>query len=159
MAKLYDLYRERLEATGPSGAAATLGMTVEHFEPGYARVSMKVTPAFHNPAGTLHGGLFCDLADHAMGVAFFCSLGEDEAMTTLELKINFLRPAISGVLTAEARVVSRGRTTGLVECDVRDEQGRLAARSSSTCYILSADRAAAVFDSMKKWQKSPSGGG
>lgn len=153
MAKLFDLYRERLTAVGPGGAAATLGMTVEHFEPGLARVSMKVTPALHNPAGTLHGGIFCDLADHAMGVAFFCSLGEDEAMTTLELKINFLRPAISGVITAEARVVARGRTTGLVECDVRDEQGRLTARASSTCFILSADRAAGVFESMRSWKK------
>lgn len=152
MPKLYDLYRERLDAIGPCGAAATLGMAVEHFEPGLARVSMVATPALHNPAGTLHGGIFCDLADHAMGVAFFCSLAENEAMTTLELKINFLRPVIAGKITAEARVVSKGRTTGLVECDVRDAENRLVARASSTCYVLTDDRAAGVFRSMNSWR-------
>ena len=65
MAKLHDLYRERLAATGPFGVTETLGMTMDHFEPGFARVSMAVTPAVHNPDGTLHGGVYCDLADHA----------------------------------------------------------------------------------------------
>ena len=65
MAKLHDLYRERLAATGPFGVTATLGMTMDHFEPGLARVSMAVTPAVHNPSGTLHGGVYCDIADHA----------------------------------------------------------------------------------------------
>lgn len=152
MAKLHDLYRERLAATGPWGLAATLGMTIEHFEPGLARVSMNVTPAVHNPAGTLHGGVYCDLADMAMGIAFFSSLDDGEAMTTLELKINFLRPAVNGLVTAEARVVSKGKTTGLVECDVRDAQNRLIARASSTCYILTAERAASAFQAMTDWK-------
>jgi len=152
MAKLYDLYRERLNATGPWGLAGTLGMTIEHFEPGYARVSMVASPSLHNPAGTLHGGVYCDLADHAMGVAFFSSLADGEAMTTLELKINFLRPISDGILTAEARVVHRGKTTGLVECDVRDEQNRLLARASSTCFVLPAEKAAPVFQAMSNWK-------
>lgn len=152
MAKLHDLYRERLSKTGNFGLAATLGMTMDHFEPGYARVSMPVTDALRNPAGTLHGGVFCDLADHAMGVAFFCMLDDGEAMTTLELKINYLRPAVRGVITAEARVVNRGKTTGLVECDVRDEQNRLLARASSTCYVFSAERAEPVFRAMTSWK-------
>lgn len=152
MAKLHDLYRERLQATGPFGITATLGMTMDHFEPGFARVSMTVTPATHNPAGTLHGGVFCDLADHAMGVAFFSSLADGEAMTTLELKINYLRPVSNGRITAEARVINRGRTTGLVECDVRDAQNRLLARASSTCYVLTAERAEPVFRAMTSWK-------
>ena len=71
MAKLHDLYRERLQAKGPWGIAETLGMTIDHFEPGLARVSMMATPAMHNPVGTVHGGVYCDLADMAMGIAFF----------------------------------------------------------------------------------------
>ena len=152
MAKLHDLYRDRLAATGPFGITATLGMTIDHFEPGLARISRTVTPAMHNPAGTLHGGVFCDLADHAMGVAFFSSLADGEAMTTLELKINFLRPVSDGVITAEARVINRSKSTGLVECDVRDAQNRLLARASSTCFVLTADRAAPVFQAMSSWK-------
>jgi len=48
-------------------------------------------------------------------------------------------------------VVSRGRTTGLIECDVRDEAGRLLARASSTCFILTAEKAAPAFASLRNW--------
>ena len=150
MAKLIDLFRERLDAGEGFGVLSTLGMTVEHFEPGYARLRMTADAGLHNPMGTLHGGVYCDLADYAMGVAFFCTLEEGEAMTTIEMKINFLRPIIDGPFTAEARVVTRGKTTGFIECDVRDGEGRLAARASSTCYVLKGERAQASFEAMRR---------
>ena len=86
--------------------------------------------------GTVHGGILCDLADAAMGFAYASTLQQDETFTTLELKINFLRPVWHTRLTATANVVQRGRTVGLVECDVRDAEGRLVARASSTCMTL-----------------------
>jgi len=152
MPRISDLYRERLTATGPWGLAKTLGMTIDHFEPGLARVSMTATPAMHNPMGTVHGGVYCDLADMAMGIAFFSALSEGEAMTTIELKINFLRPVIEGPMRAEARVVSKGRSTGLIDCDVRDSQDRLIARASSTCFVLAEERAGAAFRAMTSWK-------
>jgi uncharacterized protein (TIGR00369 family) len=91
--------------------------------------------------GTLHGGILCDLADAAMGMAFFSTLEEGESFTTLELKINYLRPFWRGRLVAKGRVVSRGRTVGLAECDVEDVDGRLIARASSTCMALRGDSA------------------
>ncbi len=91
--------------------------------------------------GTLHGGILCDLADAAMGVAFASTLQSDESFTTLELKINFLRPMWSGLLKAEAKVVSRGRTVGLVECRITDEKQRLIAQSNSTCMVLAGEKA------------------
>jgi uncharacterized protein (TIGR00369 family) len=86
--------------------------------------------------GTLHGGVLCDVADAAMGLAFSATLDEGESFTTLELKINFLKPVWKARLKAIGRVVRRGRVIGLVECDVTDEGGSLVARSSSTCMIL-----------------------
>ena len=86
--------------------------------------------------GTLHGGVYCDLADAAMGYAYAATLGEGESFTTVELKINFLRAVRQGKLTAEARVVKAGGALGYVECDVTDQDGRLAARASSTCMKL-----------------------
>jgi uncharacterized protein (TIGR00369 family) len=89
-----------------------------------------------NPMGTVHGGILCDLADAAMGFAYVSTLEEDETFTTLELKINFLRPVWQTRLLATASVVQRGRTIGLVECDVTDAESRLVARASSTCMTL-----------------------
>ena len=106
-------------------------------EPGNAVFALDTDLERHaNPMGTLHGGIMCDLADAAMGFAYASTLHSDESFTTLELKINFLRPVWKTRLTASARVVHRGRTVGLVECDVTDAEGRLVARASSTCMTL-----------------------
>ena len=81
-------------------------------------------------------GVLCDVADAAMGIAYASTLGESESFTTLELKINFLRPFRTGKLIATARMVKAGRTIGLAECDVTDAEGRLIARAMSTCMTL-----------------------
>jgi uncharacterized protein (TIGR00369 family) len=86
--------------------------------------------------GTLHGGVLCDIADAAMGAAYRSTLAEGETLTTLELKINFLRPVWTAKLRAEARIVQAGKTVGLVECNILDDRGRLVARASSTCMTL-----------------------
>lgn len=94
-----------------------------------------------NPMGTVHGGILCDLADAAMGMCFFTGLGEGESFTTLELKMNFLRPVWRTTLRAEARTVQRGRSTGLAECDITDAEGRHVARASSTLLVLRGEAA------------------
>lgn len=91
--------------------------------------------------GTLHGGVLCDLADATMGMAFMSTLEAGESLTTLDLHINFLRPVWTGQLRSEARVIQRGRTTGYVECDVLDVSGKLVAKASSKCIVLSGDAA------------------
>jgi uncharacterized protein (TIGR00369 family) len=91
--------------------------------------------------GTLHGGILCDVADAAMGIAYNSTLEDDESFTTLELKINFLRPVRTEKLRAVGKIVKRGKTIGLVECDVTNEEGALIARCSSTCMTLRGDQA------------------
>jgi uncharacterized protein (TIGR00369 family) len=91
--------------------------------------------------GTLHGGVLCDVADAAMGIAFAATLGAGESFTTLELKINFLKPVWKARLKATGRVVKRGRVIGMVECDVTDEGDSLVARASSTCMVLRGEQA------------------
>src|SRR5262249_37931122 len=106
-------------------------------EPGSAVFGLDTDLERHaNPMGTVHGGILCDLADAAMGFAYASTLGPGESFTTIELKINFLRPVWQTRLTAAARVVQGGRTLGLVECDVTDASDRLVARVSSTCMTL-----------------------
>jgi uncharacterized protein (TIGR00369 family) len=71
-----------------------------------------------------------------MGLACAATLAAGETCTTVDLKVNFLRPFEDGVLRAIASVIKRGRTLSYVECDVVDSEGRLIARSSSTCMVL-----------------------
>jgi uncharacterized protein (TIGR00369 family) len=109
---------------------------------GRATVELETDLERHaNPMGTVHGGVLCDLADAAMGIAYASTLEDGESFTTVELKINFLRPVWQTRLTAEGHVVQRGRTIGLVECDLTDAEGRLVARASSTCMTLRDGRA------------------
>ncbi len=131
----------RKEAPNPP-VADLVGFRVLEVAPGRALFEMEAGPQHANPMGTVHGGILCDLADAAMGIAFASTLGEGESFTTLELKINFLKPLWTARLRAEGRVVKRGKTVGLVECDVLDEMGNLVARASSTCMTLSGTMAA-----------------
>jgi uncharacterized protein (TIGR00369 family) len=100
---------------------------------------MDVDERYHNPMGTLHGGIYCDLADATMGFAYGATLAEGETFTTVELKINFLRAVYKSTLTAEARVVKGGRQVGYIECDVKDSTGKLVARAASTCMRLNLE--------------------
>jgi uncharacterized protein (TIGR00369 family) len=136
--RLADWARALLDGSVPPPPIARLiGFQPLSVEPGRAAFELVTDLERHaNPMGTLHGGILCDLADAAMGFAYASLLEHDETFTTLELKINFLRPVWQTRLTATARVVQRGRTVGLVECDVMDAQDRLVARVSSTCLTL-----------------------
>jgi uncharacterized protein (TIGR00369 family) len=126
----------------PPPIAELLGMLMVSASDGMANIEMDVGERHTNPMGTLHGGVLCDLADLAMGAAYASLLVPGETFTTLELKINFLKPVWNAHLVAQARVVKRGRTVGLVECDVADESGALVARASSTCLTLREEQAA-----------------
>ena len=125
----------------PPPVAELIGFEVVEAGDGASVMRMEAEERHSNPMGTLHGGILCDLVDAAMGTAFFSTLKGGESFTTLELKINFLRPFWTGRLSARGRVVSRGRTVGLTECDVADTEGRLVARASGTCMILRGDAA------------------
>jgi uncharacterized protein (TIGR00369 family) len=125
----------------PPPIAQLIGFDLVSLEPGLATMEFEATERHANPMGTLHGGVLCDVADAAMGMAFASTLAEGETFTTLELKINFLKPVRRARLRATGHVVKKGRTVGLVECDVVDEQEQLVARASSTCMVLPDERA------------------
>src|SRR5262245_28204800 len=134
MAKLFDQIKQVVEGkTPPPPIAELIGFQIVSVEPGRAVIEFEAGPAHTNPMGTLHGGVLCDITDAAMGLAFGATLDEGESFTTLELKINFLKPIWKARLKATGQVVKSGRTVGLVECDVIDERESLVARATSTC--------------------------
>jgi uncharacterized protein (TIGR00369 family) len=142
MARMIDQLKQWMmgEATPPP-IAQLIGFRLVGVEPGEAVIEFEAGEAHANPMGTLHGGVLCDVADAAMGIAFASTLDEGESFTTLELKINFLKPIWKARLKATGHVVKRGRVIGLVECDVTDEAGGLVARANSTCMILRGEKA------------------
>jgi uncharacterized protein (TIGR00369 family) len=125
----------------PPPVAKLIGFDLISVESGKAVVQLKATQAHANPMGTLHGGILCDIADAAMGIAYASNLNDGESFTTLELKINFLKPVWTALLTATGRVVKQGRTVGMVECDIIDEKDNLVARATSTCMTLRGEQA------------------
>ena len=121
--------------------ARLIGFQVTSVRHGEAVVELEASDIHANPMGTLHGGVLCDIADAAMGIAYASTLDDGESFTTLELKINFLRPVWKEKLRAVGKVVKRGRVVGMVECDVTNADGALVARSSSTCMVLRGEMA------------------
>lgn len=137
---------ERLEKlargdAAPPPIAKLIGFQLTSVRHGEAVVELEASDTHANPMGTLHGGVLCDIADAAMGIAFASTLEDGESFTTLELKINFLRPVWKEKLRAVGKLVKRGRAVGMVECDVTNAEGQLVARSSCTCMVLRGDQA------------------
>jgi uncharacterized protein (TIGR00369 family) len=142
MAKMLDHSEAIIRGDAPPPPIARLiGFDLISVKPGEGVVEFQATEAHANPMGTLHGGVLCDIADIAMGVAYSSNLDEGESFTTLELKINFLKPVWKARLLAVGRVVKQGRTVGMVECDITDDKGSLVARATSTCMTLRGEQA------------------
>ncbi|MEY2405670.1 MAG: hypothetical protein QOG39_586 [Acidimicrobiaceae bacterium] len=125
----------------PPPVARLIGLEMTEVEPGRVVFELEVEERHTSPLGTVHGGILCDLADAAMGCAHASLLEDGESFTTLELKMNFVKPVWAGRLVAEAKVVKAGRTIGLVDCRVTDESGSLVAYGTSTCMTLRGEAA------------------
>ena len=93
--------------TSVAPVAALIGFKLTAIAPGEATITLAAGPQHANPMGTLHGGILCDIADAAMGLAYASNLAEGETFTTLELKINFLKPVWNGTLTAVGKVLKQ----------------------------------------------------
>jgi len=123
---------ELLAAT-PAGWMETLGARVTESEPGRVVLELEAGPQHRHGGGVVQGGVITQIADAAMGMSL-ATLQEDGVWnTTIELKINFLRPVVEGRLRAVGRVVEMKQTLLFSEADVVDDSGRLIARASSTC--------------------------
>lgn len=112
-----------------------LGVRPVSLGEGEARIELTAGEHLHNAMGTVHGGIFCDLADVAMGAALATVTAEGESFSTLQLQMSYFLPVVDGRLGAHARVVRRGKGTAHLECDLEDGEGRVVARATSVCAI------------------------
>jgi uncharacterized protein (TIGR00369 family) len=125
-----------LLTAAPDGWMQLLGARITEAEPGRVVLELVAGPEHRHGGGVVQGGVITQIADAAMGMSL-ATLQEDGLWnTTIELKINFIRPVVSGRLRAVGRVVDMKTTLLFSEADVLDEQGRLVARASSTCLAV-----------------------
>lgn len=89
--------------------------------------------------GRVFGGWVAGLSDHIVSMAMASALEDGEWFTTTELQTRIFRPVPNGLTHIEGRLVSRGRTTGFVEADWRDDKGRHLARISAAKAIRTFD--------------------
>ncbi|HSP54337.1 MAG TPA: PaaI family thioesterase [Dehalococcoidia bacterium] len=116
-------------------AAALLGWKALEMERGHVRVKYTARPEFGNPQGAIQGGFLAAMLDDAMGPALFTLLGSDQFAPTIEMKVNFLRPARPGPIIAEGRVVHRTRALAFLEGTLATEDGDLIATGTATARI------------------------
>ena len=119
---------------------ATLGFHLAEVSEGYACFEGLPERRHYNPIGTVHGGFAATLLDSALGCAIFSTLQKGEAWTTLELKLNMVRPISedTGPVRAEGRIVHRGRTIATSDGTLKDRAGKLYAHATTTCMIFPA---------------------
>jgi uncharacterized protein (TIGR00369 family) len=96
------------------------------------------TEGFFNPLGTIHGGWTSAILDSAMACAVHTTLAAGQGYTTVEMKLNFVRPVLPGIgrLTCEGIVIHRGGTLATSEGRLFDGEGRLLAHGTETCMIF-----------------------
>jgi len=117
----------------PQGWMETLGARIAEAEPGRVVLELVAGPQHRHGGGVVQGGVITQIADAAMGMSLATYQPDGTWNTTIELKINFVRPAVAGRLRAIGRVIEMGEHLLFSEADVLDDRGRLIARASSTC--------------------------
>src|SRR5205823_11712245 len=130
-------YLQALQAgeLSPPPIAVLIGMTVTEVSEG--RVVFTAEPAeyHYNPLGTVHGGIAATLLDSAMGCAVQSLLPVGTGYTTLEIKVNYVRPISSatGTVTCEGKIIHLGGRIATAEAHLTDATGKLYAHSTTTC--------------------------
>ena len=116
----------------------TLGFRLVEVEPGRAVFESEPGPNLLNPLGAVHGGFALALIDSATGCSVHTELEAGVGYTTVETKVNFVRPITAGTgrIRCEGRVLSRGRTIATAEARLTSADGKLLAHGTSTLIIL-----------------------
>lgn len=130
---------ELIEGAERSPYYRLLNMKIDEVKDGYARLTMNIEEEKHLQfLKTVHGGAIASLADSAAAWATVGSTEFKYIPLTVEMKINFLAPVESGKLVAEAKMVHKGSKISVSDVEVKDNKGKLVAKSLVTYYLLSS---------------------
>ncbi len=113
-----------------------LGLDPVEEAPGRVVLRLPFSDRLLQSLGRVHGGALFSLADHASGWAAYSMLNQDERCATLEMKINYIAAVHDEDCVAVAEVIHRGRTSIVVEADIKTAEGRLVAKTLATFIVL-----------------------
>ena len=117
-------------------AAVLLGWKALDLQPGRARVQYTARPDFCNPHGAIQGGFLAAMLDDAMGPALLTTLPADQFAPTIEMKVNFVRPARPGPIIAEGTLVHKTSSIAFLEGKLTTIDGDLIATATATARIF-----------------------
>ena len=123
-----DLHRKQ------TGLPNFLGLRVDGIEAGRMVVSLDAREEFHNPFGTMHGGILAGLVDHVLGAVLYPVIPRGHWAATTEFKLNYLAPVRTGTVTAEATIISMTKRTAVVRVEVNND-GRPVCAAQGTVLI------------------------
>ena len=128
----------------PPPIAALLKFELAELSEGQAVFAVEPAEYHYNPIGVVHGGVAATLLDSAMGCAVHSALPAGAGYTSLEIKVNFVRPLTiaTGLVLCEGKIINVGSRVGTAEARVTDRAGKLYAHATSTCLIMRPPSAA-----------------
>jgi len=115
--------------------AERLGLQFVERARGRSRCTLAVGPEHHNPHGVAHGAVLFALADSGMGAALYPTLDPGEICATIEVKINYFKPVVSGTLDCVTELVNRGKTVANLESSLYLD-GKLVAKANGNYAIF-----------------------
>jgi uncharacterized protein (TIGR00369 family) len=117
-----------------------LGMELVEVKKGWAKIKLPFNEKLTNAVGLMHGGAIFSPADSAVGMALIGLIDRDQNISTLEMKINYLKPVRGSAIIAEAKIVHKGTQTAIGDVEVRDENDTLIAKGLATYAIFKKSR-------------------
>lgn len=114
-----------------------LDLKLADIEPGWCRLELPFKREISHGEGVVQGGILTTLADSCIAHATMAAVMQDGMRTaTIELKINFLRPGVSSLFSAEAWLIHLGGRTAVGEAEVRNADGKLVAKCLSSVMLV-----------------------
>jgi uncharacterized protein (TIGR00369 family) len=125
----------------PPPIAELMGIRLVDVEVGSAVFACTPDESAYNPIGVIHGGLMCTLLDSVLGCAVQSTLPAGIGYTSIEIKVNYVRPvhSDSGQLVARGWVTKPGRRVAFAEGDVRNLEDKVVATASGSCLVMTSD--------------------
>lgn len=119
--------------------ADLIGLTIDEIKNGHSKCSLKTEEKLFNPHRVLHGAVIYSLADTGMGAAVYPGLNKGETCATIEIKINYYKPATSGTLTCVSDVVNRGKSVVNLESSIYCDD-KLVAKANGSFLVYPSNK-------------------